>query len=309
MPDCVVFSVLAREARTTVNDKTSIIRNGFNVRVYVAGICVIGASIALTSIGCSGSKSPDSESGNEAQIGQEAPAPRGNAALAEQPLDDAEPTSPTSITTRRHDPTYVEKEKIERYPNGKPRRGFEARYYPNGEITFHGRYVEFWDTGKKHSQGRYVEGKKDGEWIYWHANGVIAKKGSFVNGKLEGPWFYLNEHGRPKFRFHYKDGLRDGELTVFDKDEGKRVVRKVHFKQGKRHGTSIEYYVNGNVMQSSEWADDVEHGKKETFSDKGQRLMLEHYRHGKLHGSSIRWSPSGEIEKDVEYVDGVRQLN
>ena len=231
------------------------------------------------------------------------------------------PTTATSPATRdsvpRESPTtslpptvqrstdFVVQEKIERFPNGKVRRGFEARYYPDGEMVYHGRYVQFWESGKKHSKGLWVDGKKEGEWIYWHDNGRIAKKGSFRNGKLEGRWVYVTANGRPKHRDHYQDGKRHGELIVFDKATGTRVVRKVHFKNGVKHGLAIEYFANGNVMQSTNWVDGVEHGKRETFYENGNKLLLEEYSHGKLHGHVKRWSPLGSLESDTVYVDGL----
>lgn len=231
---------------------------------------------------------------------------------ATQSLADSQ-TIPTTATSAseplviKRSSNFVTKEQIDRYSNGKVRRGYEARFYPDGEMVFHGRFVEFWETGKKHSKGRYVEGKKEGEWTYWHGNGRIAKKGSFVNGKLEGRWLYVTEDGRPKHRDHYKDGLRHGELIVFDKATGTKVVRKVHFQNGVKHGIATEYYSNGNVMMSTTWVDGKEHGKRESFYENGNKLSTTEYSKGKLNGHVIEWSPTGAVQSDIVYVNDVPQ--
>jgi len=41
---------------------------------------------------------------------------------------------------------------------------------PNGE------YKSFYESGKLHFHGNYIDGKKDGEWIEYNENGTIKEK-------------------------------------------------------------------------------------------------------------------------------------
>ena len=78
--------------------------------------------------------------------------------------------------------------------------------YENGNIrniTFHKetqtgiekvKYEAYHYTGRKASEGTYLNGKEDGLWTYWYENGQKRWEGTVKNGKRKGLWTYWYEN-------------------------------------------------------------------------------------------------------------------
>ena len=41
----------------------------------------------------------------------------------------------------------------------------------------------FHDNGQLRSEGKYVNGKEEGEWKFFHDNGQLSSEGKYVNGE------------------------------------------------------------------------------------------------------------------------------
>ena len=55
-------------------------------------------------------------------------------------------------------------------------------------------------SGNKEEQGQYKNGKRDGEWTFWHDNEHIKSTGFYKDGLMNGPW-----------KFYYKNGVKEKE--------------------------------------------------------------------------------------------------
>ena len=52
-----------------------------------------------------------------------------------------------------------------------------------------GRRMEIYhDNGQLSQEGKYVNGKQEGEWKSFHDNGQLKWQGKYVNRKQEGEW-------------------------------------------------------------------------------------------------------------------------
>ena len=58
--------------------------------------------------------------------------------------------------------------------------------------------------------GKFKNGKRDGEWFYYHENGQLKTKGNLKDGKQDGLWEQYYGNGQLKFKGIYKDGKIDG---------------------------------------------------------------------------------------------------
>lgn len=57
-----------------------------------------------------------------------------------------------------------------------------GKYNENGKKE--GYWLEEWeDNNNKFSEGKYVDGLKNGFWIFYHTNGRISHKGNYVNDR------------------------------------------------------------------------------------------------------------------------------
>ena len=52
--------------------------------------------------------------------------------------------------------------------------------------------------------------------VTWEVSGIDS--GKFVNGKKEGEWLYFYENGQWEIKGNYKDGKKDGFWEYFNRD-------------------------------------------------------------------------------------------
>jgi len=87
---------------------------------------------------------------------------------------------------------------VDYFENGQP--WVEVAYYDttgyviivnswdrNGKLTLksgNGLYIDYYDNGKKYSQGIFLYGKPNGEWVYFDEDQVIIKEEFYEDGKL-----------------------------------------------------------------------------------------------------------------------------
>ena len=67
-------------------------------------------------------------------------------------------------------------------------------------------------------QGSFRNGKRHGDWVWYHNVRQIAYKGIYKNGKKDGPWVRYYDNGQLWFKGTYKDGKRDGPWVGFLSD-------------------------------------------------------------------------------------------
>jgi hypothetical protein len=60
------------------------------------------------------------------------------------------------------------------------------------------------------SEGCYNQGKTDGLWKFWHANGQLESKGVYKDDNNEGIWREWHVNGQLCSEGDYKDGKKEG---------------------------------------------------------------------------------------------------
>jgi antitoxin component YwqK of YwqJK toxin-antitoxin module len=59
----------------------------------------------------------------------------------------------------------------------------------------HGAYMAFDSVGNAAESGHYLKGKEDGQFIFWR-HGIVFCKGKFANGQKTGQWIYYKPNGQ-----------------------------------------------------------------------------------------------------------------
>lgn len=78
--------------------------------------------------------------------------------------------------------------------------------------------LDFHKEGSKRMEGYFKDGKRDGEWLSWYANGTIWSKGYFKEGKRTGKSWVYHPNGKLYMKGKYEDGKKIGQWMVFDED-------------------------------------------------------------------------------------------
>jgi len=92
----------------------------------------------------------------------------------------------------------------------------EIRYFPNGikelEGSFDehgnkdGKWIYYYDSGKKWLEENYKSGKKNGRFVEWYLSGKKSFEGNYKNGFADGKWTFWNENGEKLKSVMYKNG-------------------------------------------------------------------------------------------------------
>ena len=104
-----------------------------------------------------------------------------------------------------------------------------------------GYWATFYANGNKRSEGSYRMGVKEGNWIQYYRNGNKSSEGRFKNGLNEGWYVCYHENGTKRWEGDYGphvgksyDGRKEGRWLCYSARDGKTIWRLIHYKHGSR---------------------------------------------------------------------------
>ena len=104
----------------------------------------------------------------------------------------------------------------EYFQSGSPKKVMDYKVSMGDSIPLH--RADFHENGETRMEGSFVDGKRDGEWMSWYANGVIWSKGYFKDGLRTGKSWAYYPSGKLYLQGSYENGKKVGEWLVFDED-------------------------------------------------------------------------------------------
>ena len=142
----------------------------------------------------------------------------------------------------------------------------------------HGECLSIYKTGEICEKLYYENGKAQGAYIkydnFYHR---VETQGKYIDGKKEGEWFESDGN-----RYIYKNGLRIGEYEIKERgvkviydygDDGKVKIEKRYFNiSNKIKNLNIYTYKNGKYIQNG-WA---------LYSPGGEKYKVKFYEDGKM---------------------------
>jgi antitoxin component YwqK of YwqJK toxin-antitoxin module len=137
----------------------------------------------------------------------------------------------------------------------------------------------YYESGKKMSEGRMLNGLETGEWTSWHENGNIKSTGYYTDGQKDSLWKWYDE---------------SGFLTATGT-----------YRHGVENGTWMHYYPDGVVSDSGAYLDGLKEGLWKYYHEIGSLRSAVNYRAGKMHGEKILLSSSGKIVKVAYFENGM----
>lgn len=146
----------------------------------------------------------------------------------------------------------------------------------NDESTIKFHYAD----GEISGEGNYLEGKKHGEWKYYHLNGYNYYSENYKNGTLNGKVnYYYPDNSLMSFEM-YSDNIKDGEYEYYHRNS--KLSTQGRFKASNQEGTWKYYNSFGNLS------------------------VIEYYVKGKPHGYQTYYFSDGRLGMEVLYKDGIR---
>ena len=81
-------------------------------------------------------------------------------------------------------------------------------------------------------KGGYIEGKKDGLWVFYAQNGYKQREQEFKDGKPNGKWIEYFSVNKKSAEGEYNKGQKSGTWRNYDKKGN--VLSETIFKNGKK---------------------------------------------------------------------------
>ena len=125
---------------------------------------------------------------------------------------------------------------------------------------------------------------------------------SLVNGNSAYEWIEKHRPENGWFRVYYKDSLKHETATM---TPGKQLRWEWEYKDGKRaDGVSKGWYPQGNLKQIKHYKNGVKHGETIRYYDNGQVLDEFNFKNGLRHGTLTTYFHNGKIMKQSLWKNG-----
>ena len=134
----------------------------------------------------------------------------------------------------------------------------------------------------------------------------LVESGMLVEGKKEGTWSVYWADGTLWATHEFKGGVLNGESRVYAQDTG-LVLDKTLYKEGKLDGISQGWHVSGLLAWEAEYQKGKLSGVQRTWFDDGSIKSVETYVAGQKHGWCSYWLSSGGLDpkrRTGRYVQG-----
>lgn len=190
-------------------------------------------------------------------------------------------------------------------------------YYWSGSSTVEGRGVVidseptskfeyYYSTGKLNAIGHYdMDGERDGDWIYYHRNGIVSGIEKYEDGDIVGTDTSFHDNGEIKSITTYKNGKADGVESNFYSTG--IISNQLTYSEGQVSGPAKYYSEIGTLTYSFSYVDDEITGKFTEFHDNGQVAETATFESGNRVGEAIKYHRNGQKQSEANYEVGALQ--
>ncbi|SCA63595.1 hypothetical protein SCG7109_AT_00060 [Chlamydiales bacterium SCGC AG-110-M15] len=212
---------------------------------------------------------------------------------------------------------------IEYHENGKEK----ARYLLKGEQV-HGKYEEWYPSGKLFISTHYENGQVHGPYEEWYENGTTSLVEHYRNGEKDGPTLRWAPDGKVSPKLTHSSDLKpretpsdtlqpspskklEGKIIEYDSENPDTILLELNYKDNKLHGTQVALYPSGAVKLRANFTNGVQDGGWVWLDEEGEILESSHYKNGKLEGEYLRRpKPDREIKAHYEndFLEGLYQV-
>ena len=158
--------------------------------------------------------------------------------------------------------------------------------------------------GKILLKGKYIKGKKTGEWNYYYPSGSLKTKESFTEGKLSGKKFHYNEDARLRYVTNHVNDTIHGVYEEYDKG---RLSETYYYKNGDLNGPARSFYPDGTVASERFFISDKLYSKKFTYWQNSRIRTITHYEED-VDVKFESFNPEGIKENEIEYSNNSGKL-
>lgn len=135
--------------------------------------------------------------------------------------------------------------------------------------------VFYYANGVKSSEGKLIDGKPEGWWKSYNAEGKLISEGNRKNFKLDSLWVFYNANGDKTLEIRYKEGKKNGQRVQYLDDEF--IID--HWNMDTLVGVVKTYYLDSSLKKITPYEDGKPHGMEKEFDTTGLvRAVTQYYR-------------------------------
>jgi antitoxin component YwqK of YwqJK toxin-antitoxin module len=169
-------------------------------------------------------------------------------------------------------------------------------YQSNGK--YEGEYIEqYLDGNTVKTKGQYLNGKKEGLWVYTTPEGEKEREEHYAADILNGPVVKYSD-GIIRESVEYRDDAKNGEFKEYDADG--KLMRKGTYEDGKLHGMIEEYYPGGQLKSKTGYNKASWDGLRQKFYPNGRMELEETWVNGRKIGPYKAWTETGQLTEEGE---------
>ncbi|MGK5030300.1 toxin-antitoxin system YwqK family antitoxin [Janthinobacterium sp. MDT1-19] len=173
-------------------------------------------------------------------------------------------------------------------------------YRRNGKMD--GVQESLYAGGKLHRWGRFVDGKREGEFVRYAQDGSVLAKTVWVHDQPDGWSFESHDNGVLSNKTLYKKGA---ELSLQTwGPNGRPIFAWQKDAQGRDHGDTTDWHANGVRASVIPFVHGQRHGLLQTWYSDGSLRQIVPYEHGKKHGIERQWDQAGKPVLEQAWQDG-----
>lgn len=191
--------------------------------------------------------------------------------------------------------------------------GVQRSYWDDGTLKSELRYIDgklngecvwYFSNGQKVMQADYKDDLKDGHSLRWRVNGQLEEDCWYKHGELDSLYRSYSEKGKLAAEEYYVDGKRNGSAKKWY-DNG-QVFQDGQYVDGMMDGLWLVFYPEGQLAAKAQF--DMGRGKQTGYSEEGIIMIEVSFLDNVKHGKEIHYAPDGTIVEIVEYEHGKKVL-
>ena len=159
-------------------------------------------------------------------------------------------------------------------------------YYPNGQLEQIGKFVNgkpdsiwnwYYQSGELLREEHFYNGLADGLLTEFSQDGLVITQGDYIEGEKEGIWVYTVGDNRDEIE--YVDGLRNGLFKSYYKDI--TVSYEGKFVDDLPNGEHKWFWVNGKIKKQGKYVMGRKTGDWKKYDFDGNPIITISYKKGK----------------------------
>lgn len=162
-----------------------------------------------------------------------------------------------------------------------------------------GTFTYFYPSTKVKAVIKHNEKTGRSEAYMYHENGVLMAFGIYMSQKKDSVWTHFGPTARLSFKETYKNGVLDGQSTVYyvpedPNDKSQKIAKTSNYKNGVLEGEVIEYFDYGTIKTKCTYLNGEKHGLCISNHSNGKPMIHERYKYGVRYGYFFAFDETGK---------------